>query len=189
MQFLYKKRLGNYSDQQLISWYKESGDKKYIGEIFERYSPLVYGVCLKYLQNTPESKDTVLLIFENLIEELKVYEINNFKTWLYSVTKNRCLMILRKNQKTMEREKKYNAEFPEIANDDDFIIREEQLCLLESALTGLKDEQRVCIELFYLKGMSYHEISGNTGYSFEQVKSYIQNGKRNLKIILEKNEN
>lgn len=188
MLFFNKNKYKKSSDLQLIDEYKRSGDKLIIGELFERYSPLVYGVCLKYLKNTAESKDALLHIFENLFSELLKYEILNFKNWLYKSTKNQCLMIIRQKIRTAEREKKYSSELINEQPDDEIHIWEEHIGFISIAMDDLKEEQKLCIDLFYLKSKSYKEIADETNFSLDQVKSYIQNGKRNLKIILENKE-
>ena len=86
------------SDTALLLLYKQSHDLVYVGDLFERYSTFVYGVCLKYLKDREEAKDAVMQVFEKLIVELKTREINNFKSWLHVVVKNHCLMAIRQNK-------------------------------------------------------------------------------------------
>lgn len=183
----------SFSDMELIADYKRKGDKEIVGELYKRYSHLVYGVCLKYLKNEDESKDAVLQIFENLMEDLLKHDVTNFKSWLHSVTRNHCLMILRKQQTILKKESQFEYEHSsETISEISFTphekeIKEELLTELEKALTYLKEEQRVCIELFFLQEKRYEEVAEITGYSAKQVKSYIQNGKRNLAIHLKSN--
>ena len=122
---------------------------------------------MKYLKNEEEAKDAVQHIFLKVLTEVNKYKIDFFKSWLYMVAKNHCLM----KQELLENERTYS--------------------LLESAIEELNEEQKQCVILFYLQKKSYNEVSEQTGYSLLQVKSYIQNGKRNLKLLLEKklNEN
>ncbi|MCK4661783.1 MAG: sigma-70 family RNA polymerase sigma factor [Bacteroidales bacterium] len=180
------------SDEELIKKYQKSENHEIIGELFERYTHLVYGVCLKYLKNEDDAKDAVMQIFESLIDKLINHNINNFKSWLYSVTKNFCLMELRKEKQFVSLEgemfKKREYEFVESSdkfhqlNETDIDMPKE----IQKALGQLSKEQEICIELLYLKQKSYKEVSELTGYSLKQVKSYVQNGKRNLKKILDK---
>lgn len=180
------------SDLDIVQKYKETEDKNYVGVLFERYGHLVYGVCLKYLKNTDDSKDAVMLIFEKLLIDLKKNEINNFKAWLHIVSKNHCLMRLRKVNKIKNREQdieavEHSIQGKETGNEPE--LKEAQLVHLEDAIKLLKPEQQSCIELFYMKEKCYQEVADITGFSLKQVKSYIQNGKRNLKLILmKKNE-
>jgi len=183
----------SFSDAELLIAYKESNDNNYIGELFERYTHLVFGVCMKYLRNEEDSKDAVMQIFENLIEKLKSQDISNFKSWIYSVAKNHCLMKLRK-EKTINKEKDLflNNLKAEIMESVDVVHQyekdglNEKIPRLNKAIEFLNKEQRNCIDLLYLQDKSYKEVSQITGYSMKQVKSYIQNGKRNLKNYLEK---
>jgi len=151
---------------------------------------LVYGVCLKYLKNEEEAKDAVLQIFENLLTDLKKHEIANFKSWLHSVARNHSLMFLRKQQTQLKRVNEYEATYQhEETFAAPFAVHEKEeneimLTKLEEAMTGLKKEQRVCIELFFLKEKCYNEVADITGYDIKKVKSYIQNGKRNLANIM-----
>jgi len=187
-----RKNMQLFSDEELIISYKNLRDTIYIGELFERYTHLVFGVCLKYLKDPEESKDAVMQIFENLQQKLIDFEISSFKSWIYTVSRNHCLMILRKNKT----ERKHQVEIfersrEEIMETADFFHpiksddKEEQMTFLQKGIEKLKKEQRTCIELLYLQQKSYQEVSEITGYDIKKVKSYIQNGKRNLRLFLE----
>jgi RNA polymerase sigma factor (sigma-70 family) len=185
--FSKSKNIGQLSDLDIVQKYKQTGDKNYVGVLFERYGHLVYGVCLKYLKNTDNSKDAVMLIFEKLLVDLKKNEINNFKAWLHIVSKNHCLMKLRKESKLKNREQDIEAiehSLTEVDSGEEPEVKEAQLTHLEEAIKLLKPEQQSCVELFYIKEKCYQEVADITGFTLKQVKSYIQNGKRNLKLIL-----
>jgi RNA polymerase sigma-70 factor (ECF subfamily) len=179
------------SDEDLIQSYKANQNNIYLSELFERYTHLVFGVCMKYLKNKEESKDAVMEIFENLMKALHNHEIVNFKSWIYSVSKNHCLMILRKSKSSERIKLNYMENIqPDIMElHDYFHLHDEseikdKISQLQIAIEKLNEKQRRCIELLYLQDKSYEEVSVITGYSLNQVKSYIQNGKRNLKNYL-----
>ncbi len=178
------------SDIELIARYRESRDVAYPGVLFQRYAHLVLGICLKYLKNEEDSKDAAMELFENLTEMLVKHEITNFKSWLHTTTKNHCLMKLRKPEAKAIRRNLEGVDeslFMENPESEHLIVeemRDLQIRHLGTALPRLNEEQRVCIELFYLQGKSYQEVAETTGYSLNQVKSHIQNGKRNLKNFL-----
>lgn len=186
MRLFRSKNIASLTDKELITQYKKGGDNSLVGELYKRYSHLVYGVSLKYLKNEEESKDAVLQIFENLLSDLKKHDIANFKSWLHSVARNHCLMFLRKQQTKLKRVNEYEAVYQhEETYPVPFAVHEKeekeaQLTKLEEAMKGLKEEQRVCVELFFLKEKCYNEVAEITGYELKKVKSYIQNGKRNL---------
>jgi len=190
MQFFKKTNIQSLSDNELLSQYKAGGSNTLIGELYKRYSHLVYGVCLKYLKNEEESKDAVLQIFENLLEDLKKHDVSNFKSWLHSVSRNHCLMFLRKQQTQLKKVNEYNAVYQhEESFDTPFTVHEKLekeivLTDLEQAITQLKEEQQLCITLFFLQEKRYNEVSEITGFTIKQVKSYIQNGKRNLANLM-----
>jgi len=183
------KNTDDLSDQELLSRYQKNGDIKLVGILYDRYAHLVYGVCLKYLQNREESKDAVMQIFEKVIEELKIREVHNLNNWLYVVSRNFCLMEIRRKKKTVdiseaiEKNEKFLME-----SVDEMNPIEEQLddIKLKKCLEALTSEQKRCIELFYYKEMCYKEISKLTNYDIKKVKSYMQNGKRNLKNCMDK---
>lgn len=183
----FSKKPAQLSDEELVSRYFSTGGNEYIGGLFERYSHLVYGVCLKYLHERNDSQDAVLQIFENLFTELKKTEIRNFKSWIYSVTRHRCLMILRSRQRSKKREFEYILELalPDVSSELE-IEDADYTMLVRIAMNELKEEQRVCLDLFYIQGKSYAEIIQITELGYDQVKSHIQNGKRNMKSIMEK---
>jgi len=199
------------TDEQLIQRYQQTGNLADVAELYQRYAAMIFGVCLKYLKDEEDSKDVSRSLFEKLVKVLKNNEVQNFKSWLHVIVRNQCLMHIRsqklKTEKTVPLNNRFssgteseNDDFQEIfdknmpsnmenqvfwnPNDEDLL--EENLGLLEKAITNLPTEQRNCIDLFYLKEKCYKEISEITGYEVNKVKSYIQNGKRNLKIYLEK---
>lgn len=181
------KNIDQKTDLELIAEYKRSGNKDMVGKLFERYSHLVYGVCLKYLKNQPEAQDAVLLIFEKLMVDLKTNEITNFRSWLHTVSRNHCLMFIRKHKKNWEKEQDMETAEIYLESEDtlpEVQAKELQLTQLEKAIEQLKPDQKAVIELFYIQEKCYEEVSQITGFTMKQVKSYIQNGKRNLKIIL-----
>ncbi len=179
----------NHQDEELVDLYRKSGDVAIVGELYNRYTAMTYGVCLKYLKDREESRDAVMQIFEKLIDTLKDHEISQFKGWLYVTARNFCLMQLRagKNKKFEEispflmesGEDVHLQEGPEI---------ESNLSKLEGCIERLPEEQKLCVRLFYLEKKCYKEITELTGFDLNKVKSYIQNGKRNLKICMERHE-
>jgi len=189
--FFTKKEETAFPDLELVARYKQSGEVYYAGVLFQRYTHLILGICLKYLKNEEDGKDAVMDIFEQITVALLKHEVANFKSWLHSLTRNHCLMKLRKPEvkRTITQDVAEVDEnlFMEKAEDEHLLDedeREAQLRHLPAALSQLNAEQKLCVELFYLQGKNYQEVAEATGYSLNQVKSYIQNGKRNLKIIL-----
>ena len=176
------------TDAESIALYRQSGDLGVLGELYERYMELVFGVCYNYLRNEEEAKDSVQQIFLKVIQELQKYKVEYFKSWLYMVAKNHCLMKIRDRQGkiTTEINDRLTTK-PEEETDLQALIKNDHtLELMEEALKELNPEQQQCVTLFYLQKKSYQEVSIETGFSMLQVKSHIQNGKRNLKILIEK---
>lgn len=172
------------SDEELIDLYRIQQNAILFSILYERYGHLVFGTCLKYLKNKQDAEDTTMHLFEHLPEKLIRYEISNFKSWLYMVSKNECFMLLRKRNPESELLTNQLIDNDEVGNSD---LTEIHFELLGKAILELKEEQKICIELFYLKQFSYQRISEQLGISLKNVKSAIQNGKRNLKIRLEEN--
>lgn len=174
--------LKNLSDLELIQLYKAKDDKDAIGILFERYYHLVLGVGIKYLKDSALAKDMSMRVFEKLITDLKRHTIEYFKSWLYRVASNECLMELRKNNKITKSTD--DIILSNMESENQLHLREEKeelLSSMEQQLELLPDEQKQCIKLFYLERKSYNDICALTGFTFMQVKSFIQNGKRNLK--------
>ena len=179
-------RYDHITDAELLDLYYTDKNQEWIGILLERYTLLLLGVCMKYLKNETEAKDCVQQIFLKVLTEVSKYRIDYFKSWLYMVAKNHCLMKLRgKGAKSVKELNEEQLAVTESAKDE-LLANEHTYDLLEEAIEELNEEQRQCVILFYLKKNSYQQITEKTGYSLLQVKSYIQNGKRNLKIILEK---
>jgi RNA polymerase sigma factor (sigma-70 family) len=190
-----KKTFHQDTDEELIRLYRNSGHVQYIGALFERYTHLVFGVCMKYLNNEDDSQDAVMEIFEELHQKLLHHEIISFKGWLYTVARNHCLMKLRKEKSEIHTIENYYHQITRevMESPDDFhpLIMQnanDEIRQLNDGIGTLKSDQRVCIELMYLQKKSYKEVSELTGFSMKQVKSHIQNGKRNLKIFFKTHE-
>lgn len=179
----------NSSDEELIAQFRSSNDMAALAELFTRYSALVYGVCLKYLKDSDNAKDAVMQVFEKLNKSLKAHQIEHFKSWLYITSKNHCLMQLRAQKKIiMEEIREDFMENQLFLHQETEDLRGEDLLKLEKCIEQLKNGQKDCVQLFYIKEMCYKEIVNSTGIELNKVKSYIQNGKRNLKICMEQSE-
>lgn len=183
---LIKKISSAKKDQELVQEYKDGDSMDILGELYNRYMDLVYGVCLKYLKEPEEAKDSVINVFEELVSKLKKYEVANFKGWLYQLTKNYCLMKLRSNKGkpvNVEMDVMYLAENNHPDNTEE---QEQNFVRMEDCMKQLPHEQKEAIELFYLKEKCYKEIAETTKIEINKVRSFIQNGRRNLKICMEK---
>lgn len=181
-----KSKPDDTGDDTLLAAYRSSGDLALLGKLYEKYMPLVYGVCLKYLQDEEQSKDAVMQIFEELIDKVTKHEIKQFRSWLYVLSRNYCLIQLRSAKKVevLSVDDVMESAFDLHPEDGD---KEEYLQSLERCMKKLIATQRESIDLFYLQEKCYKDIAGQTGYTMNEVKSFIQNGKRNLKICMEKN--
>jgi RNA polymerase sigma-70 factor (ECF subfamily) len=178
------------SEKELLKKFRKTGDLKYLGELYSPHMHLVFGVCLKYFKDRERSQDAVMQIFEKLIDEIAKHQINNFKSWLYVLTKNFCLMEIRSSKSKDEKLKIYKEEekiFMESSSSMHPVDEEnsEMNKSLQDCIKKLKKEQKECIELFYYKDKCYQEIAKILGFEEKKVKSYLQNAKRNLKICLE----
>lgn len=184
--------LNKMSDEELINAYKESSNIEYVGELFQRKTHLIASLSFKFLKNETDAEDATYEVFEILCKDLLKHEVANINSWLFSVTRNHCYKKLRKTINEREKineQKNSTYSFMESATDDDLLekeLLEEQLDLMEEVIEELNKEQRVCVKLFYLEKKSYVEIVEETEYELKKVKSYIQNGKRNIKILMDK---
>lgn len=186
-----KDRFSHLTDQELLDRFYDDHNNDWLGLLLERYILLLLGVCMKYLKNEHEAKDSVQQIFLKAITELHKYKVTYFRSWIYAVARNHCLMQLRDR----------NGRFPaaidentasssgEEAFENNALEKDQLLELMTNSLAELNREQNQCLILFYLEKKSYQEITESTGFSMMQVKSHIQNGKRNLKILMDKKLN
>jgi RNA polymerase sigma-70 factor (ECF subfamily) len=143
------------------------------------------------MSNEDKAKDMVMEVFEKVLKDLKRHEVENFRTWVYSVAKNQCLMELRKEKRVDLRNEEFGQfnsqimelDIPEHLNGES---QEETDRKLNLAIESLNKPQQECIRLFYFEKQSYEDIEKKTGYTYNEVKSFLQNGKRNLTIQLSK---
>lgn len=182
-----KDAFAHIEDKQLLDKFYTEGNNYWLGILLQRYTLLLFGVCMKYLKNEEDAKDCVQQIFLKVISEVQKYKVDYFKSWLYMIARNHCLMKIRDRQGKIPVELTDNLLTPEEAyNKQNLVEKDRTLALIEEGLHELNEEQKLCITLFYLNKKSYQEIADITGYNLLQVKSFIQNGKRNLKLIVEK---
>ena len=177
----------NLADDELVEKYQLDGNLHDLAELYQRYMELIYGVCLKYLQTPDDAKDAVINIFEELVVKLKKYKVEYFKAWIYQLAKNHCLMILRKKKPYTIQIDGEDVQFSDNMHLEDAMAKESQLLLMQACIEKLVDQQKISIDLFYLQGKCYKEISIITSIEINKVKSFIQNGRRNLKICMDKN--
>jgi len=187
--WLFKKR-DFATDEELALNYFNTGDKELVGLLFEKHVKTVFGVCLFYFRDKDVAKDAVMQIFEKLITELKKTEVKNFKGWLSFVVRNYCISEIRKNKNKYRLPESYlEFELTEttIEEEEKVLGLSDEVMMdhMQAGLSELKENQKLCVELFYLKGQSYQQICDKTNFSLNEVKSFIQNGKRNLKLLIE----
>jgi RNA polymerase sigma-70 factor, ECF subfamily len=181
--------VGQDSDEELIRKFRDTRDPEILGALYKPYMYLVYGVCMKYFKNRDDSQDAVMQIFEVLVRDVPRFDIQNFKGWLYTVSRNYCLMQLRKDSREKNRQPEISAtlfmESTAVMHPIEEEIQDDLQDKLKECLEQLREEQRRCVELFYYQQQCYKEIAAGMHIGEEKVKSFIQNGKRNLKICLE----
>ena len=187
---LLKKNISKLTDEELLKRFKDSGNNEYFGELYNRYIPLIYGVCLKYLKDADRAQDAVMQLFEDLLPKIGHYEITVFRTWLHSVVRNHCFQIFRREAKEgimvdLDVTLMESGTILHLLSEDEEDT--EELDALKRCLEKLPEEQSASIRYFFYEEMSYADIVDKTGFPLTKVKSYIQNGKRNLKICMEKN--
>lgn len=174
------------SDEALLAAYVEQGDVNALGRLYERYMPMVYGVCLKILKDQGKSEDAVIAIYESLVEKVKAHEIGAFRGWLYVLARNHCLMEWRKNQRrpTRHHAPEDMVKFDAIEAAFDYELPKKGDPLQE-CLETLNERQRNCVQWFYYEDYSYKAIADKIQEDVGKVRSYIQNGRRNLRLCLE----
>lgn len=180
------KKYSHITDKELLESFYADFDNEWLGVLMQRYTMLLLGVCMKYLKNEEEAKDAVQQIFLKVISELHKYKVEYFKSWIYMIAKNYCLMQLRSKGKHYV---EINDHIASVINETEEkkgqLEKDKTLNSMQAALQQLHKEQQLCITLFYLEKRSYQEIANQTKFTLMQVKSHIQNGKRNLKILIE----
>lgn len=175
------------TDQELLDrWYSDRNNE-WLGVLLQRYTLLLFGVCMKYIKQEDEARDCVQQIFVKVITELAKYRVEYFKSWIYTIARNHCLMKLRdQHGRAAELSESMLAAWDDEPGNNSHQQKEQLLEWMGDALEELGKEQKLCVTLFYLNKRSYQEIASNTGFTLMQVKSHIQNGKRNLKLLMEK---
>ena len=188
MVFLKKKHIKSLSDEEILAKWSKNQQKVYWAILYDRYASLCFGVCLHYLKNISLAEDATMEIFMSLPKKIATTEVKQFQKWFYTIIKNYCLMELRKKSPIEFNGELLSSEPFEEDQSTNELSKEQLLNGMESCMKCLKLEQRICIEQFYIKEMTYQEIVKETGYELKKVKSYIQNGKRNIRLCMDKNK-
>lgn len=187
MSFLKNISTEKFTDLELVTAFKQSGNMQYLSSLYQRYMELVFGVCLKYFKDNERSKDAVMDIFEELNKKLTRYEVSNFKNWLHVLARNHCLMQLRSPHNVKSTE--FNPDLMQSEDGmhlkDEYLEKEDTYAKMDHCIAKLPEEQKQTIELFYLKNKCYNEIVSITGYDWSKIRSFIQNGRRNLKLCMD----
>ena len=178
-------KIQDLSNEELLNSFVATNDMAFFGELYKRYIPKIYGLCLKYLGNTESARDAVMDIYQLVSEKIRNYEIDNLNAWLYSVAKNHCLQVIRKEKRTIF----VNIDDTSVETESFFTHTDEaqtpeEIAALEYCMNTLSEEQKTSVKLFFFEEKSYADIVEITGYALSKVKSYIQNGKRNLKTCI-----
>lgn len=178
-------KIQDLSNEELLNSFVATNDMAFFGELYKRYIPKIYGLCLKYLGNTESARDAVMDIYQLVSEKIRNYEIDNLNAWLYSVAKNHCLQVIRKEKRTIF----VNIDDSSVETESFFTHTDEaqtpeEIAALEYCMNTLSEEQKTSVKLFFFEEKSYADIVEIAGYALSKVKSYIQNGKRNLKTCI-----
>ncbi|MCW3109383.1 MAG: polymerase ECF-type sigma factor, partial [Segetibacter sp.] len=151
-----KDSFAHIEDKELLNKFYSDGNNQWLGMLLQRYTLLLFGVCMKYLKDEEEAKDAVQQIFLKVITEVQKYKVDYFKSWLYMIAKNLCLMKLR------EKHGRVSVEISDkIASAEDtftkteLLEKDQTLSLIEEGLNELNAEQKLCVTLFYLQKKSY----------------------------------
>ena len=180
--FLRRRAIVTKTDEDLVRLLRE-GHRSALGDLWDRYAELLYGVGMKYLHDPERSKDEVVELFAGLKDLLLKHEVDCFRPWVHTVMRNRCLQVLRREPPTSHIAEDRQAEPSHL---EEAVLHEATLQRLEHAITALNEEQQRCIRLFHLEGHSYAQVAAICGSSIEHVRSHLQNGRRNLRIILQR---
>jgi RNA polymerase sigma-70 factor (ECF subfamily) len=176
----------NWSDEELISVYQQSEDIASVATLFDRYAEIISMICLNYLKNKQDAEDGFMDLFEQVTIDLKTTQVQNFSAWLNAVVRHHCLKVKRQREKfaAADIEQFSSSEWSEpIKEINEQIDASKEL---NAAMQTLKPDQERCVFLFYTQQKSYKEIADELNMDMNTVKSHIQNGKRKLKIELEK---
>ncbi|MFT4567802.1 MAG: RNA polymerase sigma factor (sigma-70 family) [Saprospiraceae bacterium] len=176
------------TEQELLLRYRETQDATYLAQLYEPFMPLVYGSCLKYFKNEEDAQDAVMDIYEKLTKKVLTHKVEYFKSWLFIVTRNHCFEKLRKRKTHSQKESAASFMYSDEVFHPDTVNKDAQVDVLHKCLEKLDEFQKTCVEMFYFKKMSYAEIAESLTIPFNQVRSRIQNGRRNLKACMEANK-
>ena len=196
MFFNRSKNIDQLSDEELIRLYQDREDEEYVGELYNRHSDKIYVVARNMVNDRDAAQDIVMSVFEKVLKNLLTTDVQSFSNWVFIIAKNECNQYLRSSSNNAKRMTEWGENqrntFENVENDGlERLLNEEQdyqtRNRVQSAIEQLKEEQKICVVLFYYEGKSYRDIAYDTGYSENEVKSYLQNGKKNLEKLLNPN--
>ena len=178
------------SDSDLLARFQGEEDKEALASLFNRYLELTYGLAIRYLKTEVRAEDAVMAIYIELQEKLPQHQIHNFKNWLHTFVRNHCLMQLRREKREVT--ENFDPHIVQSAENwhplDEEIPGQDREITLRACLGQLNEQQIACVQLFYYQGHSYLAIAELRQESVGQVRSNIQNGRRNLRKCIEEQE-
>jgi len=177
-------KYNHISEQELLRNFYQDRNKDWLGILLQRYTLLLLGVCMKYLKNEDAARDAVQQIFLKAITELEKYQVEYVKSWLYMIAKNHCLMQFRDKNRLMVELSENQGGVEDLDGQIALQEKDQLLDWMHDSIKNLNQEQQQCVTLFYLEKKSYQEVADQTGFTMLQVKSNIQNGKRNLRLMI-----
>lgn len=178
--------LWGVTETELLTRYRETKKPHDLLPLYQQYAGLIYGWCLRYLGTPERAEDAGAEIFPILLTKAAEHEVTNFSSWLQTLVRNHCLMQLRREKRDPLQLSGGSLMQMEGLRHQGKVEEHTDTRPLYRCLKQLRDEQRQCIRLFYLQtGESYRSIAERLNLSVGQVRSHIQNGRRNLKSCLE----
>ncbi|MFQ5674351.1 MAG: RNA polymerase sigma factor [bacterium] len=174
-------------DNATIRSYLETRDVRYLGRLYEAYKKTIFWHCLKMVGNEEDAKDLASETFIRTFDRIEDFKLGApFCPWLMRIATNLCIDHLRK--KNRYKFYKFDETHSAVAIQNESEPKQPMISgerIIEK-LKKLKPLQKRCFCLFYIHNLTYKQIAELTGYPLGKVRSYIQNGKRNFKLLMEK---
>ncbi|MEL6655687.1 MAG: sigma-70 family RNA polymerase sigma factor [Bacteroidota bacterium] len=175
------------SDEELVRQFQQSGDRFLLGLLLRRYSQSILGTCHYYLRQPQDAEDAAMEVCELIVRQLqKPKEIKRFKDWVFIIARNYCFRKLKDNKRLTELSTEWEKDFlnsdVQYELGDTLYVQEEALyARVDAEIQQLNEQQRLCLTAFYWQGEKYKDIAARYGMTTDEVRSAIQNGRRNLR--------
>ncbi len=167
------------TDFELLDRFRRHGDRAAFERIVARHRPWLHRVCARLLRSDEAARDATQDVFARVLNRLDTFRGDNFPGWLKAIAVNCCLNTIDRDKRWAPLEAAGEAPAADLGPELQ-LLRLEEGVRARHLIARLPERQKIVFCLKYIDDCSYQEIERLTGFSNKEVKSFLQNARRNF---------